>query len=137
MANVSLDVVFGMFFLILSSTDIDFLDRKLSWRTYITKKVLLTIKRFELVKKKEFIAVAFDPKHKTFIIHVICFSSIQLDANVHSFRRLQITGLIAKDAFIKVSTKYSNFADIFSLDLAFKFHKYTGINDHAIKLVNS
>ena len=35
-ANISLEVVFGMFFLILSSINIDFLDWELWWRIYTT-----------------------------------------------------------------------------------------------------
>ena len=38
MANVSSEVIFGMFFLIFSSANIDFLDQKLCWRTYTTKE---------------------------------------------------------------------------------------------------
>ena len=38
---------------------------------------------------------------------------------------------------MKVPAKYLDFADIFSADLASELPKHTGINDHAIKLVNS
>ena len=36
LANISLKVVFGILLLILSNADIDFLDRKIRWKTYIT-----------------------------------------------------------------------------------------------------
>ena len=62
-------------------------------------------------------------------------SSSSFLLNVHPFRRPQISGLIAKEASIKISAKYSDFADVFSPDLASKLPKYTRINDHAIKLV--
>ena len=61
-------------------------------------------------------------------------SSISLD--VHSSRRSQISGLIVKEASIKVPDKYANFADIFSSDLASKLSDHTKIKDHAIKLVD-
>ena len=44
--------------------------------------------------------------------------------------------MIAEEALTKVPAKYSDFADVFSLDLAFKLPEHTGINDHAIELVD-
>ena len=44
--------------------------------------------------------------------------------------------MIAEEAPTKVSAKYSDFADVFSLDLASKLPKHTRINNHAIELVN-
>ena len=44
--------------------------------------------------------------------------------------------MIAKEALTKVPAKYSDFADIFSPDLASKFPKHTGISNHAIELVD-
>ena len=64
-----------MSFLTLSDTHIDFLDRKLQWRTYTTKKAFLTTKRIELVGKKKFVAAMLDLKSETFVIYVISLSS--------------------------------------------------------------
>ena len=38
---------------------------------------------------------------------------------------------------IKITTKYANFVDVFSPDLVSKLLKYTEINDHTIKLINT
>ena len=46
-------------------------------------------------------------------------------------------GFIAKETPTKVLVKYADFTDIFSLNLASKLLEHTGINDHAIKLVNA
>ena len=54
---------------------------------------------------------------------------------VHPSYRPQRAGLIVKEASIKVPVKYANFA--FSQDLASELHKYTGINNYAIKLVDA
>ena len=35
MANINLKLVYGMLFLTLSNADIDLLEQKLRWRTYI------------------------------------------------------------------------------------------------------
>ena len=80
--------------------------------------------------KKEFAAAVLDLRHKTFVVYVASLSSTPLDG------KPQISGLIAKKASTKVPAKYSDFADIFSQDLASKLLEHTGINDHTIKLVN-
>ena len=143
MANVSPEVVLGMPFLTLSGADVDFSGRELRWRTYTTEEVLPTTRRVELVGKKEFAAAALDPEHETYAVHVGSVSSDaspsssapQLKLDVHPSRKPQISGLIAKEAPTKVPAKYSDFADVFSPDLASKLLKHTGINDHAIELV--
>ena len=100
MANVSLEIFLGMFFLTLSNADIDFSGRDLRWRTYTTKEALQTTRRIELVGKKEFAAAALDSEHETYVVHVVSLSSAPLIASldVHPFRRPQISGLIAKKA---------------------------------------
>ena len=139
-ANVSLEVVLGMLFLTLSGADVDFLGRELWWKTYINKEAFPTTRCVKLVGKKEFVAATLDPEHETYVVHVGSVSSVVLPSssplNVHPFRRPQIAGLIDEEAPTKVPAKYSDFADIFSLDLAFVLPEHTGINDHAIKLVN-
>ena len=129
-ANISSEVVFEILFLTLSSADVDFLSRELRWRTYTTEKALRTTRNIKLVGKKEFVAAALNPEYKTFVIHVASLCSTPLDA------KFQISGLIAKEASIKVSAEYLDFADVFSLDLASKLPKHTKINDYAIKLVD-
>ena len=142
MANVSPKVVFGMPFLILSGVNINFFGRELRWKIYTTKKALLTTRHIELVSKKEFTAVAFNPESETFIIYVASLSSDMspssspFELNIHPFCRPQISDLIAKMTLIKVPAKYLNFADVFSLDLASKIFEHTGINDYIIELVN-
>ena len=141
-ANVSPEVVFEMPFLILSGADVDFAGQELRWKTYTTKEVLPTTRRVELVDKKEFATAALDPEHETYVVHVASLTSIPLASlgslllNVYPSRRPQISGLIAKKAPTKVPAKYSDFADVFSVDLASGLPEHTGINDHAIELVD-
>ena len=139
-ANVSPKVVLGILFLILSGADIDFLERELWWKTYTTKEAFSTTRRIKFVGKKEFAAETLDPESETFVVHVVSLSSDMLpsssplELNVHSSCRPQVSGLIAKKTSTKVPAKYSNFADVFSPDLASELPKHTGINDHIIKL---
>ena len=95
------------------------------------------------MEKKKFRAIMLDPEYETFIIHVTSLNSIvplsciPLNVDVYHSCKPQIAGLIAKEVFRKIFSKYINFADVFMPDLAFKLSKHTGINNHAIKLVNS
>ena len=134
LADISVEVVLGMPFLILSNTNVQFVEKELTWRSYTTAKALPTTMRVELMNKKEFAKVALDKNSETFVVHVTSLSSTSLD--VYPFRRPQISGLIAEEAPTKVPDKYANFADVFSPDLAAKLLDHTGINNHAIELVN-
>ena len=91
--------------------------------------------------KKEFASAALDPEYETYVVHVTSLSSTPLTSlgspplDIYPSRRSQISGLIAEETLTKVPAEYSDFADVFSPDLASKLPKHTGINDHAIKLV--
>ena len=124
-ADVSPVVVLGMLFLTLSGADIDFSGRELWWRTYTTKKVLLTTRRVKLVGKKEFAATALNPKYDTYIVHIASL-------NIHPFREPKISGLIAEKVPTKILAKYLDFTDVFSPDLVIELFEHTEINTHAI-----
>ncbi len=55
---------------------------------------------------------------------------------MHPSRKAQIAHQKADEAPTKVPSEYANFADIFSPKLVVELLKYTGINDHAIELVD-
>ena len=75
-----------------------------------------------------------DENSETFVVYVASLSSTPLD--VHLSCRPQISGLIVEEAPTKISDKFVDFADMFSSDLASELSEHTGINDHAIKLVD-
>ena len=106
----------------------------------IPPRALPTTRRVELVGKKKFAAAALDPESETFIVHVASLSSNALPNfspfDIYPSCRPQISGLIAEKAPTKVSAKYSDFADVFSPDLASELPKHTAINDNAIELVD-
>ena len=110
------------------------MEKELNWRSYTNAEALPTIKWIKLINKKEFAKVTLDENSETFVVHVASLSSIPLD--IHHSRRPQISGLIAEEAPTKVLDEYTDFADVFSPDLAAKLPEHTGINDHAIKLVD-
>ena len=88
------------------------------------------------MEKKKFAAITLNPKHETFVVHVASLHSTPLNTDVYLSCKLQISGLVAKEAPIKILNKYVDFADVFSSDLASKLPTHTGINNHAIKLVD-
>ena len=141
-ANVSLEIVFRMPFFTISGANVDFLGHKLRWKTYTTKEALLTTRHIELVDKKEFAAIALDPKHEIYVVHIGSVSydgppnSSSLELDVYPSHKPQVFGLIAKKASTKVPAKYSDCADVFSLNLASELSKHTGINDNTIELVD-
>ena len=141
-ANVSPEVVLEMLFLTLRSANVDFLGRELWWKTYIVEEVLPTIRRIELVGKKEFAAAVLDSESETFVVHVASLSSDTLPSSsplklyVYPSRRPQVSGLIAEEAPTKIPAKYSDFTDVFSPDLASELPKHTRIIDYAIELVD-
>ena len=53
---------------------------------------------------------------------------------MHLLQAVQTTALKQDKALIKVLSKYTNYADVFSFDLAIELPENTGINKHAIKL---
>ena len=89
------------------------------------------------MRKKEFAAAALDLEHETLVIHVASLGSTSFNADVHLSRRPQIAGLIVKEVLTKVPAEYADFANVFSPDLAPKLPEHTGINNHAIELVNA
>ncbi len=136
LADVSPDIVLGMSFLTMSNADVNFQARDLQWRSYTTGKVLLITRQVELIGKKEFAAVAIDPEHEAFVVHVVALS-VDLVDKVHPSRRTQIAHLKADEAPTEVQSEYADFADVFLLKLAVELLEHTGINNHAMELVNN
>lgn len=96
----------------------------------------MTTRYIELVRKKKFVAATLDPKYETFIVYVVFLIFTLLDIGIHLFCKLQIAGLIAKKSFIKISTKYTDFADILFPNLISELPKHTRINNYTIKIVD-
>ena len=74
LANVKLNIMFGMPILIMSNIDIDFQAKDLQWKSYTTEDVLSTTKQVELIGKKKFATAALNPEHKAFVIYVAVLS---------------------------------------------------------------
>ena len=131
-----MEVVLGMPFLTLSNADIQFAEKELIWRSYIAAEALPTIKRIELIDKKKFAKAALNEKFQTFMVYVSALEALLGSAGMtmHLSEAAQIAALKQDKAPTKVLSKYTNYADIFSFNLAMELPKSTGINEHIIEL---
>lgn len=66
------------------------------------------------------------------MVHVASLSS---NANVYLFCRFQIASLKVDDASTAVPSKYVDFANAFSLDLATELLEYIKINNDTMNLI--
>lgn len=82
--------------------------------SYIIAKALLTTRYIKFIDQQEFTIAVFDKNNKAFVIY-IAFIAINTKIFIHPFWTAQIALLSTDEAFIIVSKKYSNFADIFLL----------------------
>ena len=124
-----MEVVLGMPFLSLSNADVQFAEKKLTWRTYTTKKALPTTRRVEIIDRKEFAKAALDENVEAFVVHV---SSLGLRMTIHPAREAQLASLLTEE--VTVPVEYSDFADVFSEKSANVLPEQTGANEHAIEL---
>ena len=135
LADVKLERVFQIFFLTMSNTDVDFQAWNLQWRSYTTGDVFSTTRRVELIKKKEFTAVVLDLEYETFVVHITALN-VNPSNEIHPSKKAQLAHLKADEAFTKVSSKYTNFADVFLPKLAAELPENTRINNHTIELID-
>ncbi len=134
-ADVKPKTVLGMPFLTIRNADVDFQARDLQWKFYITGDIFPTIRQVKLIRKKEFATAVLDPEYEAFVVHIAALS-VDSGDEMHSSRRAQIAHLKADEAPFKVPCKYANFADVFSPKFGTELPEHTGINNHAIKLVD-
>ena len=116
-------------FFTFSNVDIQFAEKELIWRTYTTKKPLLTTCQIKIINPKEFAKAALDENVEAFVMHV---SSLQSKITIHLARDAQLALLLAKKVI--VPAKYSDFANVFLEESANVLPEQTRANEHAIEL---
>ena len=130
--DTKFEVILGMPFLKISNTDVSFGEETLTWRTYITNKVLPITKQVQIVDPKEFVIAALDVDSETFVVHVAIREREKIP--VHFEKQAQVGALLFDEAFTKVPAEYSDYSDVFSAENAAELPENTGINEHAIEL---
>ena len=120
-----------MLFLIFNNADIQFAEKKLTWRTYTTKKTLPATRQVKFIDQKEVAKMALNENIKAFIVHV---SSLGLRNTIHQARKAQMALLLAK--VVTVLAKYLDFADVFLKESSNILPKQIKVNEHVIELEN-
>ena len=88
-----------------------------------------------MIGKKKLATVAVNPKHGTFVVHVVALSVDQGD-EVHLSIKAQVAYLKVDEASIKVPSKFADFAKKNFPKLVAELPKHTRFNDHAIEIVD-
>ena len=116
-------------FLTFSNVNIQFVEKELTWRSYITAEALLTTKWVELINKKKFAKAALDENSETFLIYVASFN---LAPRIHLDKVAQIAFLLIEE--VKIPDKYLDFTNVFSDKKALVIPEYIKLNKHIINL---
>ena len=115
-------------FLTLSNADIQFAEKKLTWRSYTITKALPTTKQVEIIDRKEFAKAALDEHVEAFVVHVTSLSTMA----IHPAQEAQIASLVIEE--VQIPSEYSDFSDVFSEERASTLPEATDLNQHAIEL---
>lgn len=118
-----------MLFFSISNVDIQFAKiKKPIHRNHTAAMALVTIKKLELIDKKEYVASVLDKKAEIFVIH----KAALLPTNIYPSKKTQIKILIAKEISTQVLAEYLDYSDLFLLDLAIELSKHIRINNPTI-----
>ena len=131
LVDITIEVVLRMPFLTFSNVDIQFIAKKLTWRSYTVEKALPTTQMIELIDKKKFAKSTLDKNIKAFVVHM-SFLSLGSKMTIYPAWEAQIALLLAEKVI--VPAKYLDFADVFSKESEEVLPERTGINEHAIEL---
>ena len=129
LANINMKVVLGMPVLTFSNADVEFAEKKLTWRTYTIKEALLTTRQVEIINQEEFAKAVLNENIEAFMVHI---SSLGLKMTIHSARKAQLALLLAEEVTMPI--EYSDFADVFSEKSADVLLEQNGVNEHVIEL---
>ncbi len=133
LTNINIKIVSRIFFLALNNANIEFIElKKLIWRFYTIIKALSITNRIDIIDKREFANIVLDKNLETFVVHILALETI----TIHPFLIAHIAILQWNKAPTKILGEYSDFGDIFLIDLPIKLHKNTTMNMHAIKLID-
>ncbi len=137
-----MEVVLGMSFLVFSNANFWFGTKEFTWRSYTAAEVLPTTSRVKLIDKREFAKAALDENSETFVMYVTALE-VPTAMPIHPSRASQLQDNLTQIAALqwhnvptKIPTKYSDYADIFSLNLAMELLENTRINEYTIELID-
>ncbi len=74
-----------------------------------------------------------DKNSETFVVHMLALDIVEL--SIYPFQAAQIAALWWDKAPTEIPAKYSDYTNVFSSDLAMELPENTGMNEHAIELI--
>lgn len=130
-------VVLGMLFFFFSNADIKFAElKKLTWKSYNSTEILLTISRIRLIVKKKFARAVLSENFEIFIMHIAALERTEIvDISIHPLQIAEVAALQWDKALNKIPAKYSDHANVFSSYPVIELSENININKHAIKLI--
>lgn len=128
-----MDVFLEMHFTIFSDTDIQFDIESFTQRIYISSEALATARYVELINKPKFAKLALDKVFKTFVLQIAALKD--QEPTIHSIRTRLLAALQLTQASTKISSHYTNYADVLSSNLAIELPKNIEINEYSIELI--
>lgn len=128
LAEISMEVVFGMPFLILNNANVKFADKELTWKSYTVKENPPTTRRVEIIDKEECAKETLDENVEVFVYHGASLISI----TIHLSREAQIALLLVEE--VTVSNEYLDYPYVFLKESAEVILERTEIKNQAIKL---
>lgn len=125
-------MILEMLLLTFTNVDIEFIEKKLVWRTYIGVEALFTIRRVELIEKKNF---AEGKLNKNMNLFVVIVNSVRLcSRTIHLAQKTQMAWPLIEEVI--VLTENADFADVFSKESGKMFPEIRNIHDYAIGLLD-
>lgn len=93
---------------------------------------MLTTRKIKIINKKKFLATALNKKDKTFVVYMATFS---INFNIYAFWQAEI--FLLEIEKVTISSKYTDYINVFSLDSAAELPKDTGINNYFTDLIDN
>lgn len=96
---------------------------------------MLTIRQIELINKYEFVETTLNRSLETFVVNVATLEVYLSIIMINLIRKLFLATLEQDNPPTELPIEYSDFLDMFSLNLAIELVDCTRINGYAIKFV--
>ena len=123
-------IVLAILFSTFSNSNVQFVEKELTSKSYTIAKVPSTTKRIKLINKKKFAKVILNRNSEIFIVHLASFNLALI--SIHLDKKAYIAFLFTKK--IKFLDKYLDFVDIFLEKKVLVLPKRTKLSGPTINL---
>lgn len=130
--NVIPEILFHFFI----NINVQFGNEKLFWEIYTAAKAMFIARRVKWINKHEFVKAMLDDNSEAFVVYLATLE-VLAKTTIHFFcaaqvwqKAAELAVLQGNKALIKILFKYSDYANVFSLNLAMKLPENTGINKY-------